>query len=177
MALDRPLLAALALDTIDDLERSIEGLDSTSAEARLPGFSSISWVVAHVGQTIDAWLVNRLANQPRDTYLARDEFSRGGSGEGGGWDEVREALLRVLLRARTFLRTVNQDNLKGQVLYEGSLGHLKGKPVPRFYWLARVVSHTYYHIGEITTIRSTAGHKVVDFPGTLGMTCEARGEK
>lgn len=174
MAIDRPVLASLVLDTFDDLERSIEGLGGAEAETRLQRFSSISWTVAHVGQTIDAWLVNRLANQPRDDYLAREEFRRGSSGEGVEWKEVRAALSKVLDKARTFLRTVNEDDIEEDALYQGSLEPLKGKFVARYYWLARVVAHTYYHIGEITTIRSAGGYKVVDFPGTLTETYEGK---
>lgn len=170
MAIDRPALASLALDTFDDLERSIEGLGCTEAETRLQRFSSISWTVAHVGQTIDAWLVSRLANQPRDEYLVREEFGRGNSGEGVDWETVRAALSRVLDKARAFLWTVDEGDLEEDALYQGSLEPLKGKFVARYYWLARVVAHTYYHIGEITTIRSAGGYKVVDFPGTLTET-------
>ena len=174
MAKDRTEIAALVFDTLDDFERSIEGIKAAEAEKRLPGFSSISWTVAHVGQTIDIWLVERLANKTRNEYLSRSEFSRGGSGECGDWDSVHVALLSVLDKARAFLRKVTMSELEKETLYQGSLEYLKGKPVAKYYWLARIVSHTYYHIGEITTIRSAASHKVVDFPGNLAATFETK---
>jgi uncharacterized damage-inducible protein DinB len=177
MATDRPVLAALVLDTFVDLERSLEGLGRVEAETRSPGLSSINWTVAHIGQTIDVWLISGVANLPRDSYLSKNEFSKGGSGGGNEWEATRKALSRVLDRSRTFLQTVSQDDLEKQTLYEGSLEPLKGKLVARYYWLARVVAHTYYHIGEITTIRSSGGHKVVDFPSNLTSTYEVKGNK
>lgn len=174
MSMNPNVLVALALDTFTDLERSIEDLEHVTAEKRSPGSSSICWTVAHVGQTIDSWIVARLANETRNEYLSMREFSRGGHGECGDWDAVRVALSTVLKKARSFLQRVTMSELEKEMSYEGSLEYLRGKPVAKNYWLARVIAHTYYHIGEITTIRSANGNRVFDFPGNLAATLEVR---
>jgi hypothetical protein len=174
MSMNPKVLVALTLDAFTDLELSIEDMGHVAAENRSPGSSSIGWTVAHVGQTIDSWLVGRLANETRNEYLSRREFSKGGTGECGDWDAVRVALSSVLNKARSFLLKVNMSELEKEMLYEGSLEYLKGKTVAKNYWLARVIAHTYYHIGEITTIRSANVNKVVDFPGNLAETFEVK---
>jgi hypothetical protein len=174
MSTNLKVLVALAFDTFTDLERSIEELNSESAEKILPGFSSIGWTIAHVGQTIDSWLVEKLANGVRNEYLSRREFSKGGTGKCEDWDLVRVALTSVLQKARSFLRRVMMTNLEEEIFYEGSIEYLKGKPVAKNYWLARVIAHTYYHIGEITTIRSARGDSIIDFPGNLETTFKAK---
>lgn len=174
MTAGRPALAALLLDALDDLERSLESLDSSEAERRLPGFSSISWTTAHVARTIDFWVISDMPGWVRNNYLASNEFGFGGTGEGVAWDAVCRALSEVLEKTRAFLETVHEDDLAGESVYQGSIYGLKGKTIKQDYWLARAVAHIYYHIGEITTVRAAMGHKVAGFPGTLTATLAIR---
>lgn len=170
MTASRSALAALLLDALDDLERSLEGLDAPEAENRLPGFSSISWTTAHVARTIDFWVISGIPGWVRNSYLASNEFGFGGTGEGVAWDAVCRALSEVLGKTRSFLETVGEDNLARESIYQGNIYGLKGKIIKQGYWLARAVAHIYYHIGEITTVRAAMGHKVAGFPGTLTAT-------
>lgn len=167
MAKDCPVLAAFLLDALDDFKRSLEGLDKTSAEDRLPKSSSISWIVAHVAQTLDAWIAGSMAGQPRHSYLASREFGFGGSGEKADWDTVCQALAEVMDKTRSFLETVSEAELTKMSPYQGGMTFLKGKNISGNYWLARPIAHVYYHIGEITAIRAAMGHKVAGFPGSL----------
>lgn len=167
MATERPALVAFVLDALNDLERALENLDSTEAEKRLTGFSSISWATAHVARTIDFWILSAMPNWARNSYLANTEFGFGGSGEGTAWDTVFQALSEVLQKTRDFLESVDEDSLTQASIYQGNIPGLKGKNVKQEYWLARAVAHIYYHIGEITTVRASMGHEVTGFPGTL----------
>ncbi len=174
MAKDRPVLAAFLLDALDDFKRSIEGVDKTSAENRLSQSSSISWIVAHVAQTLDSFVTGNLTGQPRHSYLSSREFSFGGSGEKADWDAVCRALSEVMDKTRAFLETVSEAELTKASPYQGGMTALKGKNIPGNYWLARPLAHIYYHIGEITTIRAAMGHKVAGFPGPLAGLVEGQ---
>jgi len=167
MKIERPALVTLVLDALNDLERSLENLDSTEAEKRLAGFSSISWTTAHVARTIDFWILSAIPNWVRNSYLANTEFGFGGTGEGAAWDTVCRALSEVLQETRVFLESVDEDSLAQVSIYQGNIPGLKGENIKQEYWLARAVAHIYYHIGEITTVRASMGHKVAGFPGTL----------
>ena len=175
--MNQPILISLVLDAFDDLERSVEGLKAPESETRLTRFSSISWTVAHLAQTIDIWLVNRVANQPINDFLSDAKFAKGSSGEGVEWNTVCAALKRTLDKSRALLGKINPEDLEKETLYQGTIGYLKGKPVAKEYWIARRVAHIYYHIGEITTIRSTFSESVADFPGNLAATHSAKTNK
>lgn len=166
----RPTLIALVLDALNDLERALENLNSTEAEKRLVGFSSISWTTAHVARTIDFWILSSMPNWVRNNYLSNTEFGFGGSGEGVSWDTVYRALSEVLQKTRIYLKSVDKDSLAQASIYQGNIPGLKGESVKQEYWLARAVAHIYYHIGEITTVRASMGHEITGFPGTLTMS-------
>jgi len=174
MANNRPVLAALLIDALDDFKRSLDGLDCNEAERRLPGFSSISWTVAHVARTLDFWIISGMPGWTQNNYLASSEFGFGGMGEGVEWDVVCRVLSEVLDKTRTFLQTVSEADLAKESLYQGNIQGLRGKTIREDYWLARAIAHTYYHIGEITTVRAAMGHKVAGFPGLLRMSLETR---
>jgi hypothetical protein len=164
------------LDALGDFERSVEGLERTEAEKTLPGFSAISWTVAHLAQHLDSWVIGSMAGQPRDDYLARSEFAKGGTGAGVEWDAVWRELSKVLGKSRIFLETVSETDLEREALYQGSMQPVRGKYITGNYRLARLIVHIYYHIGEIATIRAARGHKVSDFPGLLPVSLEAKGK-
>ncbi len=48
-----PMLASLFIDTLDDLERSLDGLGPKDAEKQLPNATSISQIVAHIAHWVD----------------------------------------------------------------------------------------------------------------------------
>ncbi|MBI2851355.1 MAG: DinB family protein [Chloroflexi bacterium] len=174
MATNRPVMAAFALDALDDLARSLEGIDKVEADEHLPGFSPVSWTVAHVAQHIDSWVNNILAGHPRNGYFAGDPFAKGATGEGAEWKTVSPVLQEVLGKARAFLEKVTGAELARAEIYQGSMQPIRGKLVTGNYRLARLTAHIYYHIGEIVTIRSAKGHKVGDFPGLLPMSVETK---
>lgn len=172
--MNRPALATLMIDALDDLKRSLEGIEPVKAEEHLPGFSSISWTVAHVAGHIDSWVNGFMANQPRDAFLASIEFGKGGTGEGTEWNTLYKAVSEALDKARKFLETADETQLARESLYQGSMQFVRGKYITGNYRLARLIAHIYYHIGEITTIRAARGHKVVDFPGLLPVSLEVK---
>jgi hypothetical protein len=167
MGKNRPFLAALLIDTLDDFNRSIENITSSEAEKRLPGFSSISWIVAHVAQHLDSWIIGFLAGKPRNEFLANIEFGIGGSGASVEWATISRVFSETLARSRDYLETVNGAYLDRGSIYEGSMKSMRGKSITGNYRLARLAAHLYYHIGEITTIRTAMGNTVADFPGVL----------
>ena len=174
MATNHPVMAAFTLDALDDLARSLEGIDKNEAEVRLPGFSAVSWTVAHVAQHIDSWVNNILAGHPQNSYFTGSSFPKGGSGEGADWSTLSPVLHEVLGKARAFLEKVSEAELAKAEVYQGSMLPLRGKLVTGNYRLARLTAHIYYHIGEIVTIRSARGHNAGDFPSILAISSETR---
>lgn len=173
---NRPLLAALLIDTLDDFDRSIENLTSLAAEKRLPGFSSIGWIVAHMAQHLDSWVVVSLAGNSRNEFIANLEFNFGGSGPSLEWAAIKQEYAVTLTKSRHYLEAVNEAPLSKESLYEGSLKAVRGKTITGNYRLAKLITHLYYHIGEITTIRSAMGHEISVFPGPLPTILESRSD-
>ncbi len=167
MQLRRPLLAALAIDALDDLERSLLELTVVQAERRSEGMNSISWIVAHVAQHIDSWINDSMAGKGRDSYLSSGQFARASSGEPAQWHAVGAILAEVLIKARSYLTKATDNDLARESLYIGSIEALRATPVSGNYRIARLVAHIYYHVGEISTIRAVMKHKVGDFPSVM----------
>ncbi len=168
-----PFMAALLVDALDDFARSIQGLTSNETEIRFSGFSAISWTVAHIAQHVDSWVIGTMAGKPRDPYLSGDVFSKGGLGEAAKWDTVLVVFSRVSATSKAYLNSVTESKLSEKSVYQGSIQGLKGKSINGNYRLARLIAHIYYHIGEITTIRSAMGYRVDDFPSWLPLTLTA----
>ncbi len=168
------MMSAFTLDALDDLARSLEGMASADAEVRLPGFSPISWTVAHVAQHTDSWINHILAGHPQNTYFGGDQFAKGATGAPVEWMRVSVVLADVLGKARAFLENVTEAQLAKAEVYQGSMQPIRGKLVTGNYRLARLTAHVYYHIGEIVTIRTSQGHKVGDFPSILPLSVEVK---
>ena len=162
----QPMLASLFIDTLDDLERSLDGLGPEDAEKQLPNAKSISQIVAHIAHWVDSWVNASMGSLDRNHYLAC-VWHPNWQKMAPRWQEVRAASSEVFDRARGVLSNMGEQELAQASLYEGSQAGIRGKHITGNYRLGRIVAHTYYHIADITTIRARLGHKVEDFPGQL----------
>ena len=162
----QPMLASLFIDTLDDLERSLDELGTEDAEKQLPNATSISQIVAHIAHWVDSWVNASMGSLDRNHYLAC-VWHPNWQKMAPRWQVVRAASSEVFDRARGVLSNMGEQELAQASLYEGSQAGIRGKHITGNYRLGRIVAHTYYHIGDITTIRARLGHKVEDFPGQL----------
>jgi hypothetical protein len=167
------MLVALLLDALDDLDRALQGLTDDDAARQVDSTTPLAWALGHIGQHLDSWVAVALAQQPRNEYLGSKAFSRGATGESVDWQHTQTAVNAVIEKSRTFLLTANDKNLGKAERYTGSVTGLQGKPITGYYRLARLVAHTYYHIGDITAVRAKLGHRVQDFPSALPKTLAA----
>ncbi len=166
MSAKNPMVASLFMDSLDDLERSLDGLSSEGAEKQLPNATSISQTVAHIAHWVDSWVNASMGSLDRNHYLAC-VWHPNWQKMAPRWQDVRAASSDVFDRARGVLSNMDEQELAQGSLYEGSQAGIRGKHITGNYRLGRLVAHTYYHIADITTIRARLGHKVEDFPGHL----------
>ena len=160
------MLASLFMDSLDDLDRSLDGLSAEDAEEQLSDATSISQIVAHIAHWVDSWVNASMGNLHRNHYLAcvwHPNWER----IAPRWRDVRAASSEVFERTRVVLSNISEEDLAQASLYEGSQAGIQGKQITGSYRLGRIIAHTYYHIADITNIRARLGHKVEDFPGHL----------
>ena len=166
MSAKQPMLASLFVDSLDDLERSLDGLSSEDAEKQLPNTTSISQIVAHIAHWVDSWVNASMGSLDQNYYLAH-VWHPNWDKMAPRWRDVRVASSEVFERAPSVLSNMSEVELARASLYEGSQAGIRGKQITGNYRLGRILAHTYYHIADITTIRARLGHKVEDFPGHL----------
>jgi uncharacterized damage-inducible protein DinB len=169
-----PAVIGALLDAFTDLGRVIDGMSEEEALAS-DGGSTYAWTVAHLANQVDSWINVRFAHADGHPLVSADRYRFGGDGRAESWAELRDAAAEVRLAAATFLSTLTEADLERSIPYPGSLPELRGRQVSLRYTLIRVVTHHYFHIGELASKRSAAGHSVGDYPGPLLRTAEADG--
>ena len=166
MPAKKPMLASLFIDSLDDLERSLDELGSEDAEKQLPDATSISQIVAHIAHWIDSWVNASMGSLQRNRYLAC-VWHPNWEKMAPRWQDVRSASSNVFAEARDVVSNLSEQELTQSALYEGSQAEIQGKHITGDYRLGRIIAHTYYHIADITTVRARLGHDVQDFPGHM----------
>lgn len=135
--------------------------------------STYAWTVAHLANQVDSWINVRFAHGAPHPLVSADRYRFGGDGRADAWAELRDAAAGVRAAATTYLGSLTESDLERTMPYPGSLPELRDRPVSLRYTLIRVVTHHYFHIGELASKRSAAGHSVGDYPGPLLRTAEA----
>ncbi len=165
-------LAAALVDAWSDLDRVCAGMDPGEATANEAG-SSYAWTVGHLANQVDSWINVRFAATAPHPLVSDARYRFGGDGRAVGWAELWAASEEVRRTAAAFLQGTGGSELDRTIPYPGSLPELRGRKVTLRYTLLRVFAHHYFHIGEIASKRSSAGHSVGDYPGPLLRTAEA----
>ncbi len=160
-------LVALLYETWKDFDRVIDGLDTAQAIERHQGGSSFAWTVAHIGNQIDLWVNVWLAGGEPHPYLSKREFRFGGTGAADDWDAVCSGLAQVRESARAYLNGMSDADLEVTKPFRGTHKLLKEKGINGRYAIYRIVTHHYFHIGELASKRDLIGHSVGDYPSVL----------
>jgi len=167
-----PAVVGALLDAFTDLGRVLEGMSAEEAIAGEAG-STYAWTVAHLANQVDSWINVRFAHEAPHPLVSADRYRFGGDGRAESWAELRDASAEVRTAAAAFLTSMTEADLEQAIPYPGSLPELKDRRVSLRYTLIRVLTHHYFHLGELASKRSAAGHAVGDYPGPLLRTAEA----
>ena len=167
-----PAVIGALLDAFTDLGRVTESISEDEALADVGG-STYAWTVAHLANQVDGWINVRFADAAAHPLVSADRYRFGGDGRAESWTDLRDAAAEVRSAAATFLADLTEPDLERSIPYPGSLPELQGRQVTLRYTLIRVVTHHYFHIGELASKRSAAGRSVGDYPGPLLRTAEA----
>jgi uncharacterized protein DUF664 len=140
------------------LDRAVEGLAPSDAEARHEGASRIAWTVGHVTHMVDSWLNVKFQGLSPHPLFGDATFRSGASGDAPPWPEVVAAVEDVRQSARRLFDSEPGPSLDDRVPYDGSIPALRSAGLSLRYALMRISAHHFIHTGEIDTIRARLGH-------------------
>jgi len=161
-------IVGLVLDGWAELDRVLEGLNTEDATRQVDGGSAFAWTLGHMTNQLDTWInVRQQHRQPHPLFDdARLRF--GGTGVADNWDQIRSAADEVRAAARPYLESLTEADLALESPYAGTMAGLVGRNVTLRYLLLRIAAHTFFHIGDIASVRSRRlGQSVGDYPGLL----------
>ena len=151
-----------------DLERAVDQLSAEDALRQVDGGSSVAWTLGHIANQLDTWINVRVQHLGPHPLFDSQHWRMGGTGAADNWDEVRRAFADVRESARAYLEPLDDAALAVEAPYAGAFEALKGRNVSLRYTLQRIAAHTYFHIGEIASVRSRRlSQQVGDYPGPL----------
>ena len=160
-------LVALVFDTWEDADRVMEGLTPEHAAENFQDGSSFAWTAGHIANTLDFWVNVRFAGHKPHPLISQSRFRFGGDGEADDWEVIRCGAAEVRSVTRAFIQGMSDVDLELSKPYQGSFKELEGRDISLRYYLSRVITHHYFHIGEIASKRTMLGHNVGDYPGRL----------
>ncbi len=163
-------LVGLLLDSWDDLDRVVAGLNSETAVVSAEGGSSFAWTVAHLASQVDGSINVRFQRQEAHPLIGQYRFRARGSGAAEEWWAILTAVHEVRESARAYLEGMDDGDLDLVIPYQGSLAPLRESGISLRHVLIRSSVHHYFHIGEIAAKRNRLGHEVGEYPGLLGRT-------
>jgi hypothetical protein len=161
-------VAGLVLESWAELDRVLDGLTHDDAVRQIDGSSSFAWTLAHLTNQLNTWINVRLLHAAPHPLFDDERWRMGGTGAADNWNEIRQAVGEVRAVARPYLESLDEAALSVQMPYAGTLPELVGRQVTVRYTLLRIAAHTYFHIGDIASVRSRRlQQQVGDYPGPL----------
>ena len=160
-------LVGLLFEAWGDLDRVVTDLTSEEALDRVSGGSSYAWTYAHLGNMLDGWINARFQGHPPNELIGDPRFRMGGSGEADDWADIQRAVGEVRAAARGYLVLLADSDLDRTIPYDGSFAELHAVGLQLRYARYRLITHHYFHIGEIASKRDQRGRSVGDYPGLL----------
>lgn len=149
----------------NDLDRTLDGLDTEAITTRHDGGSAFAWTLAHVTNVIDGWINVRFQSLPPHPLIGEARFRMGGDGTAADWEAIQAAVAVVRAQARGYLETFREDELDLVIPYDGSIIPLRATGLSLRYAIIRNIGHHYYHVGEIATKRERMGWDPGPMPG------------
>jgi hypothetical protein len=167
MTVTNSKLVGLLLDSWDDLDRVVAGLDPEAAVDSADGGSSFAWTVAHLASQLDFAINVRFQKRDPHPLISQSRFRAGGTGAADDWPAIQAAARELREAARAYLENMGDDDLDVVIPYDGSVPRLRKAGLSLRYSLIRTCAHHYFHIGEIASKRNRQGHEVGEYPGLL----------
>ena len=164
-------LVGLVFDSWDDLDRVLDKLQIQQAIESPNGESSFSWTLAHLTEQVDRWVNVIAQNMLPHPDLGKKEFRFGGTGISQDWQLINQASQEVRAAAISYLDNLSDNDLESIVLNDNDpSAKPERKRIKLYSVILRIISHYYFHIGEIAAKRDRIGHSVGDYPGSLNRT-------
>jgi hypothetical protein len=163
----RSSATGLLIDCWADVDRLVVDIDPHLAELKPDHGSSVAWTVGHITNQVDAWINGRFADRTPHALIGRDEFRRGGSGAAENWVQILRGVSEVRRAPAGFLWDIEDRDLDTPRPYHGSIIELRHTGLTLRYALARIVSHHYFHLGEMAWWLGSKGIVVGEYPGPL----------
>jgi hypothetical protein len=141
--------------TRQEFERNLVGLTDEDARKRFEPMNCISWIIAHVACQHQAYFVDWPKNQNVDS-----RFQPYGYGAPPSQPSLEEAMTLwkdTCSSSDTWLQTSTKASLQEKCKNPLAGGESWGT------LLVRCIFHTWYHMGEINSIRQLLGHRAPQF--------------
>ncbi len=161
----RSNVVGLLFEAWNDVDRVLADLSPEDAVQPWDGGSSFAWTLAHVTNSMDAWIVVRFAGRPAHPLIGDHRFRYGGTGTADDWRAIRAGADEVRNAAREYLEPLTDGDLELTIPYDGSVTALHEGGLKLRTALLVDAAHHYYHTGEIAAKRERLGHQLRDSPG------------
>ena len=169
-------LIGLVYDSWDDFDRVLNELTTEQAIENPNDESSFAWTLAHVTEQLDRWINVIAQDMPPHSDIGKKEFRFGGTGISEDWQLIKLASQEVRAASKSYLDNLTDNDLESILLDAGDPNAPHGisstdrMHIKLYSVTLRIISHYYFHIGEIATKRDRIGHPVGDYPGPLSRT-------
>jgi uncharacterized damage-inducible protein DinB len=141
--------------TRKEFERNLEKLTDEDARKHIEPMNCISWIIAHVACQHRAYFVDWPADRVIDArYLP---YGYGAPPSEPPLEEVMGLWRDVCKESEAWLQAATKERLQDICKNPNAGGESWGT------LLARCIFHTWYHMGEINSIRQILGHKPPQF--------------
>jgi len=141
--------------TRKEFERNLRGLTDEDARKRVGPMNCISWIIAHVANQHRTFFVDWPAGRKTDQRYA--PYGYGSPASQPPLEEALSLLQDACRDADAWLQTATRDSLQDRSTCTSPEGENGGT------LLVRNIFHTWCHLGEISSIRQTLGHKPPEF--------------
>ncbi len=138
-----------------EFERNLEGLTDEDARNRIEPMNCISWIIGHVACQHRAFFVDWPAGSMTDARY--QPYGWGMRPSEPPLDEVLTLWQDVCRDSAEWLEAATKDSLQG--ICREPLGNGES-------WgtlLVRCIFHTWFHLGEINSIRQILGHRAAQY--------------
>ncbi len=139
--------------TRKEFERGLEGLTDEDARKRIEPMNCISWIIGHVANQQHTYFVD--LPQGKEVDPRYREFGFGNPASQPSLEDAMALWKASCDEADVWLLAATTESLKGP--FSSPRGENGGT------LLVRHISHTWFHLGEIISIRQILGHQPPQF--------------
>jgi len=139
--------------TRKEFERGLEGVTDEDARKRIEPMNCISWIIGHVASQRYSYFVEWPKGQKADPKYR--QFGFGNPASQPSLEEVMDLWQESCNEADAWLLTATNESLQSPAL--SPRGESGGT------LLVRHIAHTWFHLGELISIRQILGHQSPQF--------------